>query len=112
MKKSDKSIILMLIGILLAAAAYFFVYKNLTAETEVMQKANAELEQEVNDMPVEGAEELGMEEMSDEDNASIGGLSGAADIGMPEDDMSDESSSEDVLPSGDDLGVDLSDSAE
>lgn len=48
MKKSDKSIILMLVGILLAAATYFFAYKNLTAETEVMQKANAELEQEVN----------------------------------------------------------------
>ena len=47
MKKSDKSIILMLIGILLAAASYFFVYNNLTAETEVMQKANAELKQEV-----------------------------------------------------------------
>ena len=47
MKKSDKSIILMLIGILLAAAAYFLVYKNLTADTEEMQKANAVLEQEV-----------------------------------------------------------------
>ena len=47
MKKSDKSIILMLVGILLAAASYFFVYKNLTAETETMQKANAELRKEV-----------------------------------------------------------------
>ena len=47
MKKSDKSIILMLVGILLAAASYFLVYKNLTAETETMQKANAELRTEV-----------------------------------------------------------------
>lgn len=47
MKKSDKSIILMLVGILLAAAAYFLVYQKLTAETETMQKANAELKQEV-----------------------------------------------------------------
>ena len=47
MKKSDKNIILMLIGILLAAAAYFLAYKNLTADTEEMQKANAALEQEV-----------------------------------------------------------------
>ncbi len=47
MKKSDKSIILMLVGILLAAAAYFFAYKPLTAETETMKKANAELKKEV-----------------------------------------------------------------
>lgn len=47
MKKSDKTIILMLVGVLLAAASYFLVYKNLTAETEVMQKANAELRKEV-----------------------------------------------------------------
>ena len=47
MKKSDKTIILMLVGILLAAASYFLVYKNLTAETETMQKANAELKKEV-----------------------------------------------------------------
>ena len=47
MKKSDKSIILMLVGILLAVGAYFLVYQKLTAETETMQKANAELEKEV-----------------------------------------------------------------
>jgi len=47
MKKSDKTIVLMLVGILLAAASYFFVYKNLTADTEVMQKENAKLRKEV-----------------------------------------------------------------
>lgn len=47
MKKSDKNILLMVIGVLLAVAAYFLAYKNLTAETEVMQKANAQLQQEV-----------------------------------------------------------------
>ncbi|MBQ8877429.1 MAG: hypothetical protein IJ029_01760 [Lachnospiraceae bacterium] len=47
MKKSDKSIIVMLIGILLAAASYFFVYKNLTAETEILNAENAKLRQEV-----------------------------------------------------------------
>ena len=47
MKKSDKSIILLLIGILLAVASYFFVYKNLTAETEIMVANNAKLRQEV-----------------------------------------------------------------
>lgn len=47
MKKSDKSIILVLVGLALAAAAYFGVYQKLTAETETMQKANAELKQEV-----------------------------------------------------------------
>lgn len=47
MKKSDANIILMIVGLLLAAGAYFGVYKNLTAETETMQKANAELKQEV-----------------------------------------------------------------
>lgn len=46
MKKSDKSIILVAIGLLLGVAS-FFVHKNLTADTEVMQKANAELRQEV-----------------------------------------------------------------
>lgn len=47
MKKSDKTIILMLVGILLAVGAYFLVYQKLTAETETMQKANAELKKEV-----------------------------------------------------------------
>lgn len=47
MKKSDKSIILMLIGIAFAIATYFLVYQKLTAETETIQKANAELKQEV-----------------------------------------------------------------
>lgn len=47
MKKSDANIILMIVGLLLAAGAYFGVYNNLTAETETMQKANAELKQEV-----------------------------------------------------------------
>lgn len=47
MKKSDKSIILMLVGVVLAAVSYFFVYKNLTAETEIMNADNAKLRQEV-----------------------------------------------------------------
>ena len=47
MKKSDKSIILMLIGILLAAASYFFVYQKLTEQTEIMVAENAQLRQEV-----------------------------------------------------------------
>lgn len=47
MKKSDKSIILMLIGILIAAGTYFGVYKNLTEKTEAMNAANATLRQEV-----------------------------------------------------------------
>lgn len=47
MKKSDKSIILVVVGILLAVAAYFAVYKPLTADTETMQKENAKLKKEV-----------------------------------------------------------------
>lgn len=47
MKKSDANIILMIVGLLLAAGTYIGVYNNLTAETETMQKANAELKQEV-----------------------------------------------------------------
>lgn len=47
MKKSDKNIILILIGLAIAAATYFLVFTKLTAETETMQKANAELKQEV-----------------------------------------------------------------
>ncbi len=47
MKKSDKSIILMLVGVVLAAASYFLVYQNLTEKTEEMNRANATLSQEV-----------------------------------------------------------------
>lgn len=47
MKKSDKSVLLLLLGVVLALAAYFAAYKPLTAETEVMQKDNAVLKQEV-----------------------------------------------------------------
>lgn len=88
---------------------------NIVDDSEILEQLQAyieELEQEVGETFNEEVPEMGAEDMSDEFNDSIGGLSGAADIGMPEDEMSDESSSEDVLPSGDDLGVDLSDSAE
>ena len=47
MKKSDKSVLLLLLGIVLALAAYFAAYKPLTAETENMQRENAKLKQEV-----------------------------------------------------------------
>ena len=47
MKKSDKSIVLMLVGILLAAASYFLVYQNLTEKTEGIQAENATLSKEV-----------------------------------------------------------------
>lgn len=47
MKKSDKSIILVLVGVLIAAAAYFLAYKPLTEKTEVLNADNAVLRQEV-----------------------------------------------------------------
>lgn len=47
MKKSDKSVLLLLLGVVLALAAYFAAYKPLTAETENMQRENAKLKQEV-----------------------------------------------------------------
>ncbi len=47
MKKSDKSVLLLLLGVLIALAAYFAAYKPLTAETEIMQSENAKLKQEV-----------------------------------------------------------------
>lgn len=47
MKKSDKSIILVLVGALIAAAAYFLAYQPLTEKTEVLNADNAVLRQEV-----------------------------------------------------------------
>ncbi|MBQ8199555.1 MAG: hypothetical protein IJZ76_09030 [Lachnospiraceae bacterium] len=47
MKKSDKSVLLLVLGVVLALAAYLAAYKPLTAETEIMQKENAKLKQEV-----------------------------------------------------------------
>lgn len=47
MKKSDKGILLMLVGIVIAAVTYFVVYTDLTEKTEVMNADNAKLRQEV-----------------------------------------------------------------
>lgn len=48
MKKSDVNILLMVIGIALAAVCYFLVYQNLVEKTDALQASNATLEQEVN----------------------------------------------------------------
>lgn len=47
MRKSDINILLMVIGIALAACCYFFVYQKLTEKTEVLTASNAVLQQEV-----------------------------------------------------------------
>lgn len=46
-KKSDINILIMLLGVLLAVAAYFFVYNSFTEKTAVLQSDNAALETEV-----------------------------------------------------------------
>ncbi len=48
MKKSDVNILLMVIGIALAAVCYFLVYQNLVEKTDALEASNAALEQEVN----------------------------------------------------------------
>lgn len=48
MKKSDVNILLMVIGLALAAVSYFFVYTKLNEQTDALNAQNATLEQEVN----------------------------------------------------------------
>lgn len=48
MKKSDVNILLMVIGLALAAVSYFFVYTKLNEQTDALNAQNAILEQEVN----------------------------------------------------------------
>lgn len=48
LKKSDVNLLLVIIGIGIAALSYFTLYKNLTEKTETIQAENAVLEQEVN----------------------------------------------------------------
>lgn len=49
-KKSDINLLIMLIGVLLAVASYFLVYKGFTEKTATLSSENATLEKEVADL--------------------------------------------------------------